>query len=178
MRTLIVIVALMMCAGCIPTAAQVETATNKTDTLMVVVDKMQETMDILAKDGIIDSEKVKALSEELDDAQEKIVAANEAIKEKADESSLEQAKAVWDTTKDYNPYYVPGALILAILGEGAALWKSNKDKNKTEAKRQADKEGRELALRQFAADSPELAPTIKALMYKAIGDARRGNGIT
>lgn len=180
MRTIIVIVALLLCVGCIPTVQQIQTATNRTDDLMVVVDKFQETMDVFADQGIVNSEKVKSLSAELDKAQEKIVAANEAIKAKADESALEQAKAAWDTTKDYNPYYIPGALILTILGEAGAIWKTNKTKNKVEAKRQADKEGRELALREIAAMKEEdvTAAIVKKLMYKRIGDARRGNGIS
>jgi len=171
---------LVFAGGCIPTTAQIQTATNKTDTLMVVVDKLQETVGVLVKDGIIESEKVKVIFKEIDDAQEKIIAANEAIKEKADESALEQFKAGWETTKDYNPYYVPGALILTILGEAGALWKVNQNKNKVNAKRQADKEGRELALREIAAmpDTEITAPVVKAKMYKAIGDARRGNGVT
>ncbi len=180
MNRCIVIIALLLCVGCIPTVQQVQTATNRTDDLMVVVDKMQETMEVFAEKGIVDSEKVKALSADIDDAQDKIIAANEAIKEKADESAFEQFKAGWETTKDYNPYYVPGALILTILGEAGAIWKTTKTKNKAEAKRQADKEGRELALRQLAAMVPgEInAAVVKERMYKAIGDARRGNGIT
>lgn len=180
MNRCIPIVALMLCTSCIPTVQQVQTATNRTDDLMVVVDRLQETMDLFAGEGIVNSEKVEAISAELDSAQEKIVAANEAIKAKADESALEQFKAGWDTTKDYNPYYVPGALILTILGEAGALWKVNQNKNKTESKRQADKGGRELALRQVAAMLPGeiTAAVVKERMYKAIGDARKNNGIT
>ena len=180
MNRCIVIIALLLCVGCIPTVQQVQTATNRTDDLMVVVDQLQETVDVFAEKGIIDSEKVKALSADIDDAQDKIIAANEAIKEKADESAFEQFKAGWETTKDYNPYYVPGALILTILGEAGALWGVNKTKNKTEAKRQADKAGRELALRQIAAMVPgEInAAVVKETMYKAIFDARAHNGTT
>jgi len=128
MKKLIVTAILMLgLCGCIPTTADIQTATNKTDTLMVVVDKLQETVDVLVEDGIIESEKVEAISEEIDETQEKIIAANEAIKDKADESVVEQLKAGWETTKDYNPYYGYGALILTILGEAGALWKVNKN---------------------------------------------------
>jgi len=125
MRTILVIV-LLFVAGCIPTTQQVETATNKTDALMVVVDKMQESWDALAEKDIVESQKVEKLSAELDSAQENIIAANEAIKSKVDEDVIEQIKAGWETTKDYNPYYVPGALILTILGEAGLLLKTNK----------------------------------------------------
>ncbi len=102
--------ALVFASGCIPTTAQVNTLTNDVDKLMVAVDSYQEKF-----------------AEEVDEVQERIVLANEAIKEKADESSLEQIKAGWETTKDYNPYYGYGALALMILGEGAVLLKSKKD---------------------------------------------------
>ena len=183
MKTLTVLMCLMAISlaglGCVPTTAQIQTATNKTDALMVVVDKVQETMDVFVEKGIIESEKVKKLSAELDKAQEKIVAANEAIKDKADESALEQAKAAWDTTKDYNPYYVPGALILTILGEAGALWKVNRNKNKINAKRQAEKEGRERTLREIAdmTEAEVTAPLVKKLMYENIGEARARNKV-
>lgn len=100
---------LVFAGGCIPTTAEIQTLTDDVDKLMVNIDNYQEKF-----------------AEEIDRVQEDVVVVNEAIKEKADESALEQAKAGWDATKDFNPYYVPGALILALLGEGAALWKTNK----------------------------------------------------
>ena len=46
----------------------------------------------------------------------------------------------------------------------------------SEKKRQADKQGRELALREIAAmkDNDVTAPVVKELMYRAIGEARKG----
>lgn len=48
---------------------------------------------------------------------------------------------------------------------------------KADKKRQADKQGRELALREIAAMNEKdiTAPVVKERMYKAIGDARKGN---
>lgn len=108
MKKLIIVVFLLV-AGCIPTTQQINTLTNDVDKLMVTIDNYQEKF-----------------AEEVDRVQEDIIVVNEVVKEKADESALEQAKAGWGATKDFNPYYLPGALILALLGEGAALWKTNK----------------------------------------------------
>ena len=108
MRTLLVITFLFV-VGCIPTVQQVQTLTNNVDELMVAVDNYQEKF-----------------ADEVDKVQENIVAVNETVKEKADESALEQIKAGWETTKDYNPYYAYGALALGIIGEAGLLLKANK----------------------------------------------------
>ncbi len=117
MKKRILIVALMaVCMfGCIPTTEQINTLTDSVDTLMVKVDDYQEKF-----------------AEEVDRVQEDIVTVNEAVKEKADESALEQIKAGWETTKDFNPYYAYGSLALMIIGEGAALWKANTKNTKLE----------------------------------------------
>lgn len=104
-----VLVVMMLCAGCIPTTMQVQTLTNDVDALMVAVDNYQEKF-----------------AGEVDKVQEHIILVNEAVKEKADESAIEQIKAGWDTTKDFNPYYAYGSLALMIIGEGAALLNANK----------------------------------------------------
>jgi len=113
MKKLIVILlalgVLVIAGGCIPTTQQVETLTNNVDKLMVKIDDYQ-----------------KEFAEEVDRVQADIVVVNEAVKEKADQSALEQVKAGWDATKDFNPYYAYGALALTILGEGAALLKANR----------------------------------------------------
>lgn len=111
MRTILVITILFV-AGCIPTTAQVQTLTEDVGKLMVAVDNYQEKF-----------------AEEVDRVQNDIIVVNEAVKEKADESVIEQIKAGWDTTKDFNPYYGYGALALMIIGEAGALLKTTK-KNK------------------------------------------------
>jgi gas vesicle protein len=109
MKKLFIVVILLLVAGCIPTTAQINTLTNDIDKLMASVDDYQVEF-----------------AEEVDRVQEHIVVINDAVKEKADESTLEQIKAGWEETKDFNPYYAYGALVLTILGEGAALLKANK----------------------------------------------------
>lgn len=109
MKCKVLLVMMLLCGGCIPTTQQVETLTSDVGKLMVAVDNYQVEF-----------------ADEVDKVQERIVTVTEAVKEKADESALEQAKAGWDATKDFNPYYVYGALALTIIGEGAALLKVNK----------------------------------------------------
>lgn len=109
MKKRIIAIALLLVAGCVPTTQQVNTLTNDVDRLMVEIDNYQEKS-----------------AEEVDRIQEHIVKVNDAVKEKADESTIEQIKAGWEETKDYNPYYGYGALVLTILGEAGALWKLNK----------------------------------------------------
>jgi len=100
---------LLFIDGCIPTTAEINTLTNDVDALMVKVDNYQEKF-----------------ADEVDRVQEHIVVVNEAVKKKADQDVIEQIKAGWEQTKDFNPYYAYGALALTILGEGAALLKANR----------------------------------------------------
>lgn len=92
----------------------------------------------------------------------------------------EQLEDVNEAAKGLNPYYIPTALVLTILGEAGAIWKVSLNKIKAEAKRQADKAGRELALRQIAA-MPEdqiTAPVVKEKMYSAIALTRSRMGVS
>ena len=186
MKTLIVIVALMLCAGCIPTAAQVEIATNKTDTLMVVVDKMQEAWDALEEKGIVDSEKVKTLSAELDNAQELLTDVNEAIKSKADEGVVQQLIAANQASAPVNPYapmidvvlnILAGTGILGVTYGVPKIVKTVKEKNdlnfmaeELASKYKAMKRGNE----KFRIDNPEKANEL----YNDVKEERARYGIT
>lgn len=109
MKKSIIVVVLLFAFGCIPTTKQINTLTNDVDNLMVAIDNYQEKF-----------------AEEVDRVQNDIIVVNEAVKEKADQSTIEQLKTGWDATKDFNPYYAYGSLALMILGEAGALWKVNK----------------------------------------------------
>lgn len=188
MKNCIVIAVLMMlCAvGCIPTTAQVETATNRTDDLMVVVDKMQETLDVMAEKGIIDSEKVEKLSDEIDNAQETLVVVNEAIKEKADEGVVEQLIAANQASAPVNPYAPMIDVVLKILAGTGVLGvtygipkvvKTIKEKNdlnlmaeELATKYKAMKRGNE----KFRIDNPDKANEL----YKDVGAERSRYSIT
>jgi len=114
MRKMIVVIMLLCVFGCIPTTQEIQTLTNTVDKLMVKVDNYQEKF-----------------AGEVDKVQDDIVAVNEAVKEKADSTALEQIEAGWEATKGFNPYYGYGALVFAGL-EAAGWWRENKKKVKLE----------------------------------------------
>ena len=98
-----VLVVILLCAGCIPTTMQVQTLTNDVDELMVVMDKVQE----------------------------RIVITNEAIKEKADESALDQLAAANEASRPFNPYADEVNAVLGLVTVIGGIWaKGEHDKNK------------------------------------------------
>lgn len=175
MKKLIIIVILALgvlvsAGGCIPTTAQIQTATNKTDTLMVVVDKLQETFDVLVEDGVIKSEKLEAISEEIDKAQIDIVVINEAVKEKADEGFVEQLIATNQASAPINPYapMIDAALnfLLAISTPTAVGGVYLAKRNASKAKEAETKNiGLEKGLSRVKGEAePELAKKIHDTM--------------
>lgn len=175
MKTIFVI-ALLLVAGCIPTTQQVQTATNRTDALMVVVDKMQESWDVLAEKGIVESKKVEKLSAELDKAQETLVAVNEAIKEKADEGVFEQLIAANQASAPVNPYASMIDVVLKILAGTGILYgapkivKTVKERNELANKYSAAK----IGMDKFRNENPDKA----AELYNDVGEARKAKKIT
>lgn len=151
---------LVFAGGCIPTTAQIQTLTGDVDKLMLTIDNYQEKF-----------------AEEVDRVQEDIVVVNEAVKEKADQGIVEQLVATNEATRPFNPYADEVNAILGLVTVIGGIWaKSEFDKRKeSDAKRQADKAGREKTLREIA-DMTEAeinAPLVKKLMYANIGDARK-----
>ncbi len=116
---------ILLVGGCIPTTAQIQTATDMTSDLMVVVDSLQDTVGVLVKDGIIEAETVGSILIEIDEAQEDIIAVNDAVKKKADQGTLEVVKEGWEVTKDFNPYYVYGLVAINVL-EALGIWNEKK----------------------------------------------------
>lgn len=155
---------LVFAGGCIPTTAEIQTLTSDVGKLMVAVDNYQEKF-----------------AEEVDRVQADIVVINEAVKEKADQGIIEQMVATNEASRPFNPYADEVNAILGLVTVIGGIWAKGEidKKNKAEAKRHADKEGRELALREIAVmpDAEITAPIVKRLMYKAIGDARTRNKV-
>lgn len=197
MRTkiaLTMIVLSLMFSGCIPLASDIQNVGRQTLLLSETVDSYQkEVMDIktlVEKDGLISEEtadRIDKLSEEFDRIQPTLEDVATAVRD-ADYvdgetfgNAITGLKAANAKSAPLNPYAVPigaGLTILGLIAE--ALRRKEKNGRLTEtAKRQADKQGRELTLREIAAmpaqPSPEL---VKSLMYKNIGNARAHNGVT
>ncbi len=143
MKTLLVI-ALLFVAGCIPTTQQVQTLTNNIDELMVVVDKVQE----------------------------RIVITNEAIKEKADESALEQLAAGIEASAPFNPYADEMNAVLGLITVIGGIWAKGEfdKKKKINAKYQAHKQG----VDKFNIRNPEK----ESGLYDYIGEARVRNKVS
>jgi len=151
---IVVCVALMMFGGCVPIEQQINTLTNDVDKLMVKVDNYQEKY-----------------AEEVDRVQEHIVVINEAVKEKANQSFVEQVEAGIAASKPFNPYADEMTAILGLVTVIGGLWAKGKlnEKKKVEAKYQAHKTGTEVV---------KLAhPEIAAEIYEKIGEARAKIGV-
>ena len=121
------------------------------------------------------SEQVINFTEEVSKVQSDIAVVNEAVKGKADQSFVDAFIVGWEASAPINPYYGYGALIIA----GIKIFMDGKAKKKLGAKYQADKEGRELALREIAAmeKSEITAPIVDVTMFRAIGEARLRNKV-
>ena len=157
MRTLLrtLVIAILFVAGCIPTTQQVQTLTNDVDKLMVAVDNYQEKF-----------------ADEVDRVQERIVVVNEAIKEKADESVIEQLIAGNEASRPFNPYADEVAAALGLVTViGGIFVKGKMDENKRlGAKYQAHKQGAE----KFRIENPDKGTDL----YNDIGEARTRNNVT
>jgi len=157
MKTLIIIV-LLLVAGCIPTTQQVETLTNDVDKLMVAVDNYQEKF-----------------AEEVDRVQADIVVVNEAVKEKADESVVEQLTAANEASRPFNPYAPMIDIALKILAGTGVLYgapkiiKTVRERNELANKYSAAKVGMD----KFRNENPDKA----AELYNDVGDARKAKKI-
>ena len=121
------------------------------------------------------SEQVINFTEEVSKVQSDIAVVNEVVKGKADQSFVDALVAGWEASAPINPYYGYGALVIA----GIRIYMDGKAKKKLSAKYQADKEGRELALREIAAmeKSEITAPVVDVTMFRAIGEARLRNKV-
>ena len=121
------------------------------------------------------SEQVINFTEEVSKVQSDIAVVNEAVKAKADQSFVDALAAGWEASAPINPYYGYGALVIA----GIKIFMDGKAKKKLGAKYQADKEGRELALREIAAmeKSEITAPIVDVTMFRAIGEVRLRNKV-
>ena len=121
------------------------------------------------------SEQVINFTEEVSRVQSDIAVVNEAVKAKADQSFVDAFIEGWEASAPINPYYGYGALVIA----GIKIFLDGKAKKKLSAKYQADKEGRELALREIAAmeKSEITAPVVDVTMFRAIGEARLRNKV-
>ncbi|MFH1281407.1 MAG: hypothetical protein ABIH91_01635 [Candidatus Omnitrophota bacterium] len=182
LRILIVALLMLPLVGCVPTRQDMAQITGQVDRLMLNIDVYQETVDQLAESDVIDKQKTEKIQAEIDKVQGDVIDVVEAVKEKADQGLVEQIRAGNEASRPFNPYADEVNAILGLVTVIGGIWaKGEHDKKKNaEAKRQADKQGRELALRQLAAMpvAEITAPIVKEKMYKAIGDARRGSGIT
>jgi hypothetical protein len=188
------IVLSLMFSGCIPLASDIQNVGRQTLLLSETVDSYQkEVMDIKAlveKDGLISEEtanRIDKLSEEFDRIQPTLEDVATAIKD-ADyvdgetfRNAIKGLQAANIASSPVNPYAPLIQVLLglvATVGTGYGI-KKRSDANAEAAKRKADKEGRELTLREIATMPTTLSPEkVKELMYKNIGNARAHNGVT
>ena len=142
MRTLLVI-ALLFVMGCIPTTQQIDTLTNDVGKLMVAMDNYQ----------------VK-FADEVDKVQEHIVVINEAVKEKADESALDQLVEANEASRPFNPYADEVNAVLGLVAVIGGIW----------AKGEHDKKNNlEKGINRVKGEAePQLAKVIHDTMKKYI----------
>ena len=176
--TVILIVSLCGCA--LPTRSDLEEWTDSVREILPAVKQVQVLAEKAAEDGLLNKEEVAKVNTNISKVLADVERVNEAVA--TAETLGEAVGGVIEASRPFNPYADEMTAIfgLATVLGGVLLKRENNQKKKEAAKRKADKEGRELALREIAAipDAEITAPLVKAKMYKAIGDARRGNGIT
>ena len=153
MKKLIVVMLLCFC-GCVPTKQEIQTLTTGVDSLMVSVDRYQEK-----------------ITEEIDKVQADIITVNEAVKEKADEGIIEQAKAGIEASKPFNPYADEMNAILGLVAVIGGIWAKGKidEKKEVENKYSAAK----IGMDKFRNSNPEKA----AELYNDVGEARKAKKI-
>ncbi len=187
------LVILIGIAGCeIVDSQTIKDVSSDVQLLSSRVDDYQEEMTkmvgMLETDGIVDSkvmEKLDRINEEIDRVQPQISEIAVAI----------EGKELWDAagaanaaSAPWNPYAIPiaAALALAEAMTVVLLKKKSNEANDNAAmyveeykKKNSDKVGREKTLRELATmDEKDItASMVKSMMYKNIGDERRGNGV-
>ena len=112
MRTkLIILMCLLAVSGC--TSSQVNELTVAVKDLNAGVDGLQEATIQLVADGVIKSEKLEKINENIDKVQEEV----KAVITKAEEAiePIEVAKTAWDATRLWNPYWGYGSAAFLIL---------------------------------------------------------------
>ena len=188
------IVLSLMFGGCIPLASDIQNVGNQTLLVSEQIDALQDGVASMAvefeKNKLISAEtadRIKKVSEEIDRIQPTMVDVATAVRDAdyVDGDTFGNAiKGLIEAntaSAPVNPYAVPIGAGLTALGLIAEmLRRREKTARLTEAaKRQADKQGRELTLREVASMGDSVNPAVvKELMYKNIGNARAHNGVT
>ena len=201
MKTITLIICLALClpfimVGCKAMDEQaVEGFSNDVQLLSLRIDDYQKEVvkiaEMLEADDLISSKVVVRLdkiNEERDRVQPQIDRMVEAGKNIESEDPWEIARVINTTSAPWNPYAPPIAAGL-LLAEAITVMflKKKSDESKANAtlyakefgKRVADKVGREKTLRELAAmdEKDVTASVVENMMYKNIGDERRGNGV-
>jgi hypothetical protein len=179
MKTYIIIAILFLASGCI-TQEDLQIATDATTATLAAVEENRELMDKLVDFGVLDQEEAAKVNKNID----KVIADTKTLRDTivAAETPTEAITGVIEASGAMgNPYAKPMAAGFGLISTLLAVWgnQQRKSRNKTEAKRQADKEGRERTLREIAAmDQIAVnAASVKSLMYSNIGDARSRKGV-
>lgn len=190
---IIVVVALLF-GGCEETFTpqQMQALAAQNEVLQVQLDKVQVVATEIAAEiqaaEIVDAEalaKLAKLNEEIDRVQALMDGIARALKNVAltgdtAQDFIAQLQAANTASGGVNPYVVPiGAGLSALsLFLGWLAKRENTGKVKVQKKYQADKQGRELTLREVATLGKESTPEmLKELMYKNIAKARADLGV-
>lgn len=154
MKKLILVSILLFTVGCIPTKQQINTLTNDVSNLMVKIDNYQEKF-----------------AEEVDRVQDDILVVNEAVKEKADESFVEQLEAGIEASKPFNPYADEMNAALGLITVIGGIFVKGKidEKNRVNAKYSAAKAGMD----KFKNENPDKAKEL----YNDVGEARKAKKV-
>ena len=169
-------------------SGDVQLLSSRVDDYQVEVVKMTG---MLEADNVIDSEvivKLDKIHEEIDRVQPQVNEMAKAIENMEGEELWDIAETINTASAPWNPYAIPiAAVLLAAETITAMFLKKKTEESKVNAalyseehlKKVSDKVGRERTLRELAAmDEKDItAPIVKSMMYRNIGDERRGNGV-
>ncbi len=153
----LMVVLVVLVAGCVPSDVQMQDLGESVDVLMAEIDGQQ------AK-----------LGREIDRVQGQVVLVNDAMKTAGDVHG--KIAAGIEASAPFNPYADEMSAVLALVAAGAGIFakRAGTQAEREKTKRKAERAGRELTLRQLADMKKEDvgAEKVKALMYENIGAAR------
>lgn len=175
---IVVMVTCAMFAGCISTQENIIKLTDTVGNLMTEVDNTQEIMKQLAVDGIVSSEKVDKVNENIDKIQSDVKAVAKSIEDNV-QDPVKAAQAAIKASEPFNPYAKEMQLGLGLITIAAGWFANQKRKEKNDlnlaveelaSKYKAMKRGNE----KFRIDNPDKANEL----YKNVGEERSRYGLT
>jgi len=151
MKKVIIVMAFLLVAGCMPASQQ--EVMNLTNTVEQIVPLVREAVSTSSEET---RDKVEIVLGQVEEVNEAVVTA---------ESPVEAVEKGWKASEPFNPYYGYGAAAIALF----KLFTDNRKKKEIENKYSAVK----LGMDKFRNENPDKA----AELYNDVGEARKAKKV-